>query len=92
MWVFDNGGVAAGVGIRVCFAGMFWGKYVLGHAFGVCFGGMLRGMFRCSMCYFRCNFGGMFRRHVSGSGSRVCFGGMSRGMFRGCATRVPFET
>ena len=64
MGLLDNragGGGGTGVGIRVCFAGLF----------GVCFGGMF-GIFRG---YFTRNFGGMFwgmsRGYVSGYVWRV---------------------
>ena len=58
---------ATGVGIRVCFAGMFRGM----------FRGYVSGMFRGIMSYFTCKTGGvmfrgMFRGYVSGYVSRVC--------------------
>ena len=58
--------VCSGVGIRVCFAGMFRGM----------FRGYISGMFRGIMSYCACNFGGMlqgmFRGYASGYVSRVC--------------------
>ena len=55
-----GGGRATGVGIRVCFAGMF-----LGYVSGVCFGYVSR---HHELLYLR------FRGYVTGYASGVCFG------------------